>query len=233
MMERVSVQYGKHPTILVAPHAYKGDDFNTDIIVDTIASKLDCSAVINNGWQRSDELDLLNDKANCNNTNHLIDVVKDEFLNPLVRMVNRAKKFHKRCLVVIIHGVSNYVRKIAGDSNLDMILGYGDGIPNPSYTCTYGIKDYVIYNLSRSNITAYEGKAKGRYSGFAKTNLNQFWRMHQIDFSVESFQLEIIRELREDRTISVLTAEYIAEAIADALENRYWKQPTSFKAKQI
>lgn len=232
-MERVSVRHGTHPVVLVAPHAYQGDDYNTDVIVDTIADRLNASSIINHGWQRSDDLDISQEKANCNNTSHLIDVVKDEFLNPLIRLVARTKKLNKRCLVVIIHGMSNYVRKIAGDSTLDMVLGYGDGSPNPSFTCTYGIKDYVMHALSRNSITVYEGKAKGRYSGYAKTNLNQFWRVHHLDYSVESFQLEIVRELREDTTISTLTAEYLADALDDAIENRYWKKPASFNPKQI
>lgn len=232
-MERISVIHGTYPIVLVAPHAYPGDDYNTDIIVEAMAKRINASAIINNGWQKSDKLDIAKEQANCNNIDHLVDVVQDEFLLPFVRLVRRACKYHKRCLVVLIHGVSNYVRKMAADPHLDMILGYGEGAPSSSLSCTYGIKDYVLYNLSKSNICVYEGKAKGRYSGFAKTNLNQYWRKHVVDPSVESFQLEIVRELRDDRTISVLTAEYISEAIQDALDNRFWKKPTGFKAKQI
>lgn len=232
-MERVSVRHGKHPTVLVAPHGYPGDDYNTNLIVDVIANKLDASSIINHGWQKSDVLDISGEKANCNNINHLIDEVGDEFLTPFIRMVKRVVRSHKKCLVVLIHGVSNSVRKIAGDMSLDMIVGYGNGHPMPSYTCPYGIKDYIIYNLSQNSIGTYEGKAKGRYSGFAKTNLNQYWRQHHIDMSVESVQIEIVRELREDRTISTLTAEYMAEALDDALNNRYWKKPTSFSSKRI
>lgn len=233
MMERVSVRHGKHPTVLVAPHGYIGDDYNTDLIVDVLANKLDASAIINHGWQKSDKLDIPAEKANCNNTNHLVDEVADEFLMPFVRMVRRTVRTHKKCLVVLIHGVADSVRKIAGDTTLDMIIGCGDGHPMPSYTCPYGMKDYIIYNLAQRSIGAYEGKAKGRYSGFSKTNLNQYWRQHIIDMSVESIQVEIVRELRDDRTISTLTADYMAEAIDDALSNRYWKKPMTFSVRRI
>ena len=77
-MERVSVIEGKSPIIIVAPHGYKGDDENTDLIAEEIANALHCYAVINRGWERSDSVDFMKDKADCNNVYHCKeDVVRE------------------------------------------------------------------------------------------------------------------------------------------------------------
>ena len=39
-MERVSVIEGKRPIIFVAPHGYKGDDENTDAMVEHMSQQL-------------------------------------------------------------------------------------------------------------------------------------------------------------------------------------------------
>jgi len=163
----------------------------------------------------------------------MIDVVEDEFLNPLQRLTRKAAKNHNKILVVFIHGVSNYVRKIAKTNELDIILGYGAGHPKPSYTCSHGMKDFIIFDLRRHNLFCFEGKPKGKYSGFAKNNMNQYWRQKEINFGVESIQLEITRDLLDDATISKITGEYLAETLKDALNNRFWKSPPAFKTQAI
>lgn len=232
-MERISVIYGNQPVVLVAPHAYPGDDYNTDIITETIADNIKASAIINHGWQKSDKVDFEKDLANCNNVEHMIDVVKDEFLDPLLRLVKKTQATHNSVLVVFIHGVSNHIRKIAGTHDIDMVLGHGAGHPKPSYTCSSGLKDFIIFDLQRNGIMCFEGKPQGKYSAFLKNNMNQYWRKHQQDLSVESFQLEIIRELREDKTISILTADYLSETLLDAVNKKYWKKPTAFQCKLV
>lgn len=232
-MERISVIYGNQPLVLVAPHGYPGDDYNTDIITETVATNIKANAIINHGWQKSDKVDCDKDLANCNNIDHMIDVVKDEFMDPLLRLVKKTKAIHKTVLVVFIHGVSNYIRKVAGTHEIDMIIGHGAGHPKPSYTCSNGLKDFVIFDLYRNGLICFEGKPQGKYSAFLKNNMNQYWRKHDFDLNVESFQLEIIKELRDDKTISTLTADYLSETLLDAVNKKYWKKPDSFKPKLI
>ena len=133
--ERVSVKEGTLPIILLAPHGC--NDANTDIIVDTAADKLDCYAVINNGWERSSTVDASQDKANCNNISHCHeDVVKDEFLDPILRYSNRCSRtvnvgrgslFMRKVIMLSIHGCGDDARVQAGDRNLDFIFGFGLG----------------------------------------------------------------------------------------------------------
>lgn len=232
LMERVSLIHGSRPIVIVAPHAYCGDDFNTDIIATSIAENMKCSAIINHGWQKSDYYDFDKDLANCNNIDHMKDVVKDEFLDPLLRLTGKALKNNGKVLVVFIHGVSNFVRKAAETSDLDIILGYGAGI-KPSYTCTMGMKDFIIFDLRRHGLYCFEGKPKGKYSAHSRNNMNQYWRQHELNFAVESIQLEIVRDLRDDAVISRITGEYLADTLQHALSNRFWKGPTAFRTSSI
>jgi hypothetical protein len=63
VMERVSITSGKQPILIVSPHGYKNDDENTATVAEAIASVLNCYAVINRGWERADDVDIFNDKA--------------------------------------------------------------------------------------------------------------------------------------------------------------------------
>jgi len=226
-MQRVSLIHGTSPFLFVAPHGYKADDFNTDIIVERLASTLNGSAIINHGWQKSEVVDINASKANCNDLTHMVDVVQDEFLLPLLRKVNNLKKFHQTVFVFFIHGVSNNVRKLAKDPNLEIILGYGEGWPKSSYTCGINMKNFIMHELDKHGICCYQGKPDGKYSAFSKNNLTQYWRKTRFDPSVDAIQFEIVKELREDRTISLLTADYVAESIRYVYSNRNFLPPSS------
>ena len=67
-MEKVSVLEGTIPALIIAPHGFKNDDLNTDLIAEEIATDLSAYAVINRGWERADKVDWFNDKADCNNS---------------------------------------------------------------------------------------------------------------------------------------------------------------------
>lgn len=231
-MQRVTYHFDANPVLFVAPHGYKGDDYNTDLIAIKAAQHLGASYLVNHGWQRADKTDSNNDKADCNNINHNVDVVSDEFFKPYHRLCQKIKKYHGKCLVVLIHGISNNIRKEQGCEKLDMVFGYGLGIPK-SPTCLDGIKNKFIHELYRSNIDCFVGKAGGKYSAFSKANLNQYWRKYLYDEKIQSFQLEIIKELREDIVISELTANYISEALALSVDHENYYLHPSFNLKHI
>lgn len=212
-MERVSIIKGVDPFLIVAPHNDK-DDYNCGFIAEEVAKKLDAYAVINNGWDRAEKFDYWTDKANCNDVRHLHeDVIKQEFLEPILNFASRIEKQHRFVYMFVIHGVGNYIQRVAADG-VDAVIGFGDGHP-PSYSCDPALKDYFIYQLEQVSICAYEGAAGGKFAGRAKNNLNQLFRRWYPDKRVQSMQVEIIYNLREEKDI----ASYTAEAITVAIEN--------------
>lgn len=230
---RVTIQYGSTPYLLIAPHGYNGDDFNTDIITEKAASILNCNAIINYGWQKSDVLDIDKEKANCNNFSHMKDVVADEFLYPILRTANSIVKRHGICLVAWIHGVSNSVRQTTNEKNLEIIFGNGAGKTYSSFSCPLSLKEYVIFMLNQNGFKCYDSAPGSAYAGFSHNNMNQLWVRHYPDNKIHSFQLEIVKELREDQTISLLTAEYIAEALKNMINYKSWIKPSSFYYKKV
>ncbi len=207
--ERVSIRHGsaKSPILLVAPHAAPGDDVNTDIIIDTLAELLNCHAVVNRGWQRAEQYDYYKDQADCNNVLHMTDVVADEFLDPFWNIKTQILRNAPTCHVFWIHGM--IARK-----GVDVIIGYGAGTPN-SFSCSPWRKNLMYKLLENESLKVWVGKAGGAYSGWSRNNMNQFFRKHKHDDDVQSMQLELSRDVRTDRGISELTAEYLASAMKD------------------
>ncbi len=110
MRERVTVIYGKKPFLLVAPHGADGDDINTAIIAEETALALGCNAVINRGFERSDNVDVDDDQANCNRVDHIIQpVVYDEFLKPIIKIKDKLNsKVNADDRKKIINDVADY-----------------------------------------------------------------------------------------------------------------------------
>jgi hypothetical protein len=214
-MERVSVIEGDTPVLILAPHG--PDDTNTDYLAEAVAEEFGAFAVINRGFRRSSHVDYARDLVNCNNIEHLhSEVVYEEFLNPIFRAVAKIKKkYDENVLILILHGCSDSVRRMAGDPDLDLILGYGEGNP-PSYSCKTRVKNAFAYHLQKENFGVYEGKAGGRYSGRSKNNLNQLFTQWYPTSYVNSLQLEIVRELRTDEEMIEITKMGLVSAI-DAL----------------
>ena len=217
-MERVSIKEGKTPIILVAPHGYNKDDESTATLAENIANILGCYAVINRGWERADDVDIFQDKADCNNVEHCHeDVVKEEFLDPIIRFKNRIQRTHDIVYLYMIHGMANRHRILANDSKMDLVIGYGAGSPD-SFTCDIWRKNALVYLLEEAGLVTYEGKRGGAMSGWARQNMNQLFRKWYPDSNVQSFQIEVIHELRSDDDILQLTAEEMASALSDLME---------------
>jgi hypothetical protein len=218
-MERVSIIEGKMPIIVVAPHGYDGDDENTGYIAEYTATMINAYAVINRGWERSDSIDYENDKADCNNVIHCnADVVREEFLDPILRFKNRILKNHRFEFVYIfyIHGMSNKHRKIAGDDKLDMVIGYGAGSPD-SLSCETWEKNAFAYYLQEFGINVYEGKKGGPMSGWSRNNMNQYFRKWQPSKYVKSMQIEIVHELRNNKEKCNIICNYLATSMKELI----------------
>lgn len=211
-MERIILVEGDSPVLVVAPHG--PDDKNTDLIAERIALESGSFAVINKGWRRSATVDFMKDMANCNDVRHIhSDVVKEEFLEPILRFKNRIrKKYDEKVFMLIVHGCSDDVRKAVNNYDLDIILGHGEGNP-PSYSCSGKFMKAFAHHLLNEGFSVYEGAAGGRYAGRAKNNLNQLFNRWYPDDHVESIQMEIVREMRCDPDFIDLTISGVVSAI--------------------
>jgi hypothetical protein len=215
-MERVSLIEGSEPILLVCPHGC--DDIATDYITETIANSVDGYAVINHGWRRTSKPDILNGKANCNNYGHCnIDVVKEEFLMPILRFEARIRKDYfgqpRRIRVFIIHGIADNVRKLVNRPDLDILIGCGGG-KNPSPTCLDIEKIMFCNYLVDKGINVCEG-LNTLYAGRSPENLNQLFKLHYNYDWVSSMQIEITRNWREPQSVAELIAKAIANSIIE------------------
>lgn len=229
-MERVSIIEGKEPVIFVAPHG--ADDTNTGLIAETAAEELKAYAVINRGFKRSKTFDYSKEHADCNNITHCHeDVVKDEFLDPILRFNKRIKKKYTSALILTIHGVGNKI--LSKTPDVGYILGFGKGRP-PRYTCLPWMKDWLVHFLNQTTEIAYEAKAGSPYAGWGENNLNQLFRHWYSDNSTFSIQIEIIRRLRATRGTASLTGTYLALCVEELLEkDGTSKLPSEFEIKKI
>lgn len=219
-MERVRIINGKSSIIVVAPHG--PDDERTALIAEKVAKEITCSAVINLGWERGEKVDFMKDKADCNNVSHCHeDVVREEFLEPLLRFKNSVLKRNKEAYIFYIHGMSNKHRILANDPTMDVVIGYGAGVPN-SITFDLWKKGFLIDRLENLGFTTYEASPGSSMSGWSKNNMNQLFRKWYNDSNVSSLQIELVHELRESNRVAERTACYLAEAIIDTVvSNRF------------
>jgi len=232
--ERISIISGKKPIIYVAPHGNTKDDINTSVIAEKLAEITDGYAVINRGFQRSDIVNVSLDKANCNNIEHChMDVVKEEFLDPLIRFKNRILKRWSKVCIVYLHGVGNDIKTRTGIDDLKYIVGWGKGDPD-SKSCQKWIKDFVVYHLATGDqCKVAEGRAGGKYAAWSQMNMNQYFRFWHYDSEVDSMQIEIINEIRKSPTEAKVTAQIMALTFIELLEKDSWQLPHDFKIPKV
>lgn len=222
-MERVKIISGESPVIVIAPHGF--DDERTSIYVETITSVANCYGVINLGWEKSEEVDFMKDKADCNNVRHCHeDVVREEFLEPILRFKSKILRKSPEVYIFYIHGMSNRHRILANDPVMDMVIGTGVGTPN-SITFDLWKKNFLIDKLENEGFTVYESAQGGPMSGWSRNNMNQLFRKWYHDESVQSIQIEIIYELRKSNPIARRAAEYMGQAILETIQARKFNAP--------
>lgn len=228
-MERVSLIEGQVPIVIFAPHGFQGNDENTAVLAETLAKQFNTFAVINRGWERADAVDCIKDQADCNNVDHChVDVVQDEILEPLLRFVKKCKNLDNNVFLYNIHGMSNNHRKKVQD-NMDLVIGYGAGKPD-SFTMDVWRKDFFMHKLINLGLNAYEGKAGGQFSGWARTNMNQLFRKWYFDASVQALQIEIVHELRSDKDMCLLMGDYIGTCMMELLTLVHFSPTFTYKS---
>jgi len=225
--ERVSVIHGTRPIIIVCPHG--ADDTNTDAVAESCASVLGAYAVINRGFERSELVDVLKDKADCNRVDHVTeDVVDEEFLNPILKFKKMCRKQYsnKHTFIYYIHGFGNQVERAAGAA-IDIILGYGEAEKYNSYTCELWQRNLFIesYRQMTTGGDVFVGRAGGKYAARNTNNMNQYFRKHQIDKKVDSMQVEIALRLRDDETRARMTGVALATVMDTVLQSDSFDRP--------
>lgn len=240
MRERVLTIKGKTPVLLIAPHG--ADDLNTAILTEKAAALLKCNAVINQGFQRSDFVDVDNDLANCNRVDHAKEeVVYDEFLKPIEQAKDRIFQAMTKNWVWFqdpipdlnpihifhIHGCGNLIHKLANDQ-VDLVVGYGLGAKKDSLSCSLWRKNLFVDIATKWCGNVYEGMGGGKFAGRDSNNMNQYFVKHDEDEYVQSMQLEIPYSCRDSNNMAISFAEELANAIHEYIGHKtvYTRQPT-------
>ena len=214
-MERVIVTRNESPLLLISPHSHKSNDDFTGLITEIITENLGCNCVINQGWKRADQYDYDKGRANCNNVTHChCEVVREEFLDPIMSIVSSIISEFNEAQIILIHGFGKQIRKSV-KGNIDGVVGYGT-VNQPS--CEIWRKNAFLYCSQRNKLNFYQGKAGGKYSGANQNNLNQLYRKWYNDHNVNSLQLELVKELRENQDMSEYTAETLTKCIENYME---------------
>ncbi len=216
--ERVTIISGNEPILLTCPHGF--DDTHTNILVESAATELNCSALINHGWRRSQKVDEVASEANCNNMLHIMDknymAVNDEYGAPFVRLVNKIERRllpGNGMLILHVHGVGNWIKKNATD-NIHAIIGYGAG-KKPSYSCQPWMATAFANLLTGRGINTYLGVKDGKYSARMKSNVNQCYAGYD---HIQSMQIELTNDLRDDEVKAKQTGRILAASIKDFIE---------------
>lgn len=232
MRERVKTIIGSSPIILVAPHG--ADDINTSIITEVAAKITNAYAVINQGFERAENVDEEKDLANCNKVNHCKEpIIYEEFLKPIIKfktqILNKLNRngiqFNTPVTIFYIHGCGNIVHKEAGE-DVSLIVGFGLGNKKDSFTCEIWRKNLFIDSYRKFNFNGevYEGKKGGKYSGRDSNNMNQYFKKHELDILVDSLQLEFPFSVRSNDADATTTGLKLASAIDNYMKHKSYSK---------
>ena len=211
-MERVSIIGGSNRILFVAPRG--GDDGKIAATSTSLAQGLESFAVVNQGWVLGSRVDAISGVANCNDIRHIHeDVVREEFLLPILRSTSRIKKsLGETPLVVVLQSHCGVDTADFNDEEaLDMLLGCGSNAPSRQ-SCRTGTKNMLTRFLQDEGFSVYECMEGSRFSGRSKNNLNQLFKRWFKDPSVESVQLTIDRDLISDEEMISMTVDGLVAA---------------------
>jgi hypothetical protein len=215
-MERVSIIGGSNRILFVAPHG--GDDGKIASATTSLAQGLGSFAVVNQGWTLGRRVDAISGVADCNDIRHIHeDVVREEFLLPILRSISRIKKSLEESPLVVV--LKSHCGVDTADFNdeevLDMLLGCGANSP-ARQSCSTRTKNTLTRLLQNEGFSVYEGVEGSKFSARSKNNLNQLFKRWLKDPSVESVQLAIDQDLISDEEMISMTVDGLTSAF-DAL----------------
>lgn len=227
MRERVLTIFRQTPVILVSPHFE--NDFINEISLE-IADQLNCSVIVNNGFEKTNLCDPINSKANCNLIDHCKqELVKEEFFDPFLKFCEKSLDGEKlktiwnsfwgkeysnpnpTIHVFHIHGCDD---SICNSLNEDIyaIIGHGKGIKADSLTCESWRKDLfcqILKGLTKHKIL--EGESGSKYAARDANCINQYFRKHKLIREIQSMQITI--PLFQRKKV-IETADTLSECIS-------------------
>lgn len=224
-MQRINLVHGKEPIIIVAPHA--ADEAYIGVVAEEMAKRSNGYAIINSGFKIADDVDVMKDFADCNRVEHIQqDVVKDEFLDPLLATKRTLAKKHSRILVLSLYGLDIAVEQNAGKA-IDIVLGYGQAVVNSSYTCPMWVIDMFINEWESHGWTSsdvYCGKPGGIFSARSIHHLPQLFQKVYPDKDVQAVQIFISDRFRRDRGGAAFCGVVLANVIQEIAKADYFDE---------
>lgn len=209
LMENIFIRNGRGNILVIAPHGHPLDDTNSDILAQSIASYLNCDAVINTGWRRDINIKVESGLANLNDVNHCKkDPILSEFLEPIQDIIANKSALYGKVFIFLIHGMDDNIRNEI--PNIDVIVGYGNGNP-PKYTCKIDYKNNFISAMNKNGLMTKESKIGGKFGAYNDNNLTQFLKSP----TTECLQIEIVGQLRKNSDIAIQTGKKIGETIEE------------------
>ncbi len=216
-MKEFEVFSGTNNIILVAPHAYPGDD-DTGAITRLIQKKLDCYAVLNTVYRKPKR----KEKPRCSTIYKICNLddideyetkipdVYNEFVRSIVQykheIIGREDKpyiFYIHCGSVSLF--NNACKDIVEASNaeVDILIGSGKGIitgaKDESLTATEKEVQDLVESFESKGIVSFPTNSL-HFSAGKPSNLNQLFRQARFfpDKRVTSFHLEFRKHILRD-----------------------------------
>jgi hypothetical protein len=225
MKERVSLLHGSQPIIIVSPYA--ADEAFMGVIAEEMAKRLNAYALINNGFKKSDDVNVLQDQANLDRIEHVYeDVVKEEFLDPLMSAKRRLMKKHLQVFVFYLYGFDSEVEEKTGN-DIDIILGYGQAVVSNSYLCpVWWISKFIDSWDSHSWTSGdvYCGKPGGPFTARSIHRLPQIFRKVSPDPDVQSLQIFVSDKFRHSHPDAAFCGVLLANIIEEIVKSDYFDE---------
>ncbi|MCK5071230.1 MAG: hypothetical protein KAR01_11830 [Desulfocapsa sp.] len=232
-MNEFEVFSGTKDIILVAPHAYSGDD-DTGTIVQLIQQNLDCSAVINETYRkpkrkekpRCSEIHKVCNLNNIDEYEKKIPGVYNAFVGSIVRLKQEIIDRDGKPYIFFIHSgtsslFNNACKRIPeiDTKGVDVLIGSGKrteaGDNQESLTATEEEVQGLIDAFKSEKFTSFSTNSL-HFSAEKPFDLNQLFRQERYcpDKRVTSFHLELSKNLLKDDYESLVdTANCLAKVL--------------------
>lgn len=217
-----SLSYGTDPVMIIAPHAYKDDDENTEKVADVCANRLNCYAIINQKWKKGATVDPTTYQADFNKISHLKNpAVKGEFWDSVESQAKMLSKNNKNFYVFLIHGMKDIL-----NPTVDVVLGYGEGSPS-RYTCDPAFANKFAYLSQSAGWATALGGVGGKFSAWSNENLAQAFKSEMKINNAQVIQIELANKIRGVGKTSTRTSHRLSDILMDVVYSNI-KAPANY-----
>lgn len=203
-----------NPVVIVAP--YGKTHLNTHLICETIVNSLNCSGIINYGWEPDLNFNYFKDKADCFNLKHIQeDVIKQEFYNPILESYYSLIQNNKIPFIFIISEISNSVLKKYNNKNLELLISSGS---YKNKTCNDFYKFIFMEKAIKFGFNTFY--CSNELEPWSDSDPNCLTQILNTQNTAQYFtdclncvHIRICEKLKDDLTKSIQTAHQIANCI--------------------